>query len=54
MASSIRKNGKWIISASGGIQLDAWAILRKIQREERLRRLREEARLAEHDDWWWN
>jgi hypothetical protein len=53
-ASLVRKRGGSMISVSGGVKINLRALLDKPERTKRLQPIRDEAKLAEHADWWWN
>jgi hypothetical protein len=48
-----KKRGSWIISASGGVQVDSWLLADKPEANESLAPLRKTAAAAA-DAWWWN
>lgn len=52
-ASFIRKSGKWIISASGGVQIYPWQIADRKEVTDTLAPVRAEASHS-GDGWWWN
>ena len=52
--SMLKKNDRWVISASGGVKIDLRTILKKVEMAEKLETIRKEAELGVHDDWWWN
>ena len=51
--SYVRISGSWLVSASGGIQLDSWAVAKNTQA---IAEVGEVAKLAAKvgDNWWWN
>jgi hypothetical protein len=53
-ASLLKKNGNWVISVSGGVKIDVRIIVEKPEKTTRLKPVRDEAKLGEHKDWWWN
>ncbi len=52
--SMLKKNDRWVISASGGVKIDLRTIIKKVELAEKLETVRKEAQLAVHHDWWWN
>ncbi len=52
-AAVIKKGRSWIVSASGGVELNVWSLVEKAQADPKMTLLR--AR-AEHqgDHWWWD
>ena len=51
--SAIRKDRDWLISASGGIDINSWAALDKVDQSKKLAPLRK-ASASTNDNWWWN
>jgi len=52
-ASLIEKRSKWIISASGGVQLDSWSGVQKIQTSDAPGTARAKSS-SPSGSWWWN
>lgn len=52
-ASFIKKNGRWIISASGGVQMTPWQVAERIEKSDALAPVREQATAGLGDAWWW-
>ena len=52
-ASVMVKRGSWVISASGGVQIDSWVLADKAEPAESLAPLRKKAESAAKT-WWWN
>jgi hypothetical protein len=53
IASLTQKGGKWIISASGGVQIDSWGIAAKKETAQAVDTARTQA-AAKSDRWWWD
>jgi len=53
-ASLVRKGRDWIISLSGGIQVDSWSVLEHTETGEKLPKLRTSATPAASNRWWWD
>jgi len=53
-ASLIRKGRDWIISLSGGIQVDSWSALEHIETTAELPKSRAAAVPAASNRWWWD
>ena len=53
-ASFVKKGRNWVISASGGVQINSWAIADKKEQTEALAPVREQAVAPQPDAWWWN
>jgi hypothetical protein len=53
--TSVQKQGrKWIISASGGVQVNSWSIADRVQQSDAPAPVRAEAVPGENPHWWWN
>ncbi len=53
VASLLRKGSNWVISASGGVQIDSWKLASRLQTEPKLAELRK-PRAADAKQWWWD
>lgn len=54
-ASAVKKGRNWVISASGGVQIDAWRIVaRQEKNAAALRSARPAAPPADDPRWWWD
>ncbi len=53
VASLVQKGSNWVISASGGVQIDSWKLAADKQTEPKLAELRK-ARITGAKTWWWN
>ena len=53
--SVVRKKRDYIITASGGVEIDSWSVVEKTTTDEALHAVREEAAKASGaSTWWWN
>jgi hypothetical protein len=53
-ASLIRKEGRTVISVSGGVELDSWSVLERPQTSGELADVRKSAAGMKSDLWWWD
>jgi hypothetical protein len=53
-ASVMQKGRNWIISASGGVKINSWAIADKAKPSHTLGALRAKTATADTSHWWWN
>jgi hypothetical protein len=53
IASVVPKGTSWVISASGGVQIESWAMIEKPETAESLAPVREKA-VVSGKNWWWN
>ncbi|MGC3968381.1 MAG: DUF1598 domain-containing protein [Pirellulales bacterium] len=53
VASLMQKGSNWVISASGGVQIDSWKLAGQKQTEAKLAELRK-PRNEDAKAWWWN
>jgi hypothetical protein len=53
-ASLIRKEGRWVISVSGGVELDSWAVLDRAETRAELADVRVKSSAAKQNRWWWD
>ena len=52
-ASLMKKGHNWVITASGGVQIESWNALEKVGRDEALNSTRRQT-IADSKHWWWN
>lgn len=52
-ASVIKKGRNWVISASGGVQMNPWGVIAKNEKSDELATVRTQAASAEPATWWW-
>ena len=53
-ASLIRGRRGWFVSVSGGVDIDPWAPLEKVEEDLKLVALRRKATAADDRSWWWD
>jgi hypothetical protein len=53
-ASLVRKGRQWIVSVSGGVEIDAWSALKQVQTRQELAQSRPQVNLADAKHWWWD
>jgi hypothetical protein len=53
-ASLVRKDRQWIISVSGGVEVDSWSVLDGANFEPVLADARSRAASVKADRWWWD
>jgi hypothetical protein len=53
-ASVMQKGKNWIISASGGVAIDAWSIAGKTEQSGAMASIRSKAAPSDDTKWWWN
>jgi hypothetical protein len=53
-ASLIKKGSDWILSLSGGVQVDSWSVLNHVATRDELTTTRRDANPAKLQRWWWD
>lgn len=53
-ASVLKKGRNWIISASGGVEINSFAATKDVKQSESLAPLRTKAAPPTTASWWWN
>lgn len=53
-ASLIRKGRSWIVSVSGGVEVDSWSVLNQVQTRGELTTTRSQAAPTGDERWWWD
>jgi hypothetical protein len=53
-ASLLKHGREWIISVSGGVEIDSWAVLKRIEVAPELAELRAKAAAQTPERWWWD
>jgi hypothetical protein len=53
-ASVLRQGRGWIVSISGGIDVNSWAVLEKAEVHPELTTTRKAGARADHKRWWWD
>ena len=54
IASLMRKGSNWVITVSGGVQIDSWTPVMKPETSEKLATVRAAQTAAPGKAWWWN
>ena len=54
VASALKAGNHWIVSASGGVAIDSFAVIQKPKKNPALTALRAKATGNETKNWWWN
>jgi hypothetical protein len=54
MASTVHKSGGWVISASGGVEINSWGVADKKEKSTSLTSPRAKGAPAKISHWWWN
>ncbi|MEQ8787122.1 MAG: DUF1598 domain-containing protein [Pirellulaceae bacterium] len=52
--SFVRAGKEWIITASGGVDIDSWSALEKTQVDAQAAQVRQDAVAKTDSSWWWN
>jgi hypothetical protein len=53
-ASVLNKGRNWVISVSGGVAINSWAVADKVQPGDKVAPVRAKAAPAANTNWWWN
>ena len=53
-ASLMKKGSNWVISASGGVKINSWTIVRNVRQSDTLEEIRAKAVARANAHWWWN
>ena len=53
LASALKARRGWIVSVSGGVEIDAWSVLRRFEDDAGIAGIRDRASNAVADRWWW-
>ena len=53
-ASLLKKEREWIISVSGGVEIDSWSVLKHDEVQPELSDVRTTAAAAKPERWWWD
>ena len=53
-ASFVKKGNNWLISASGGVQIQPWEIVGQARQDDQISSVRKAAPAGKTDTWWWN
>ena len=52
--STLHKGHNWIISASGGVLVNSWAIAHQTEKNDAPAKVRDDAAPHDKANWWWN
>jgi len=52
-ASFLRGRSGWIVSVSGGVEVDSWSVVRQVQESTSLEAVRDRADARWRQRWWW-
>lgn len=50
----MKKGRSWIITASGGVDVDVWSVIQQTQVDVDVDRVRKSSAAADDANWWWN
>jgi hypothetical protein len=53
-ASLVRKGSGWIVSLSGGVQVDSWSVLSKVETSANVAGQQAQVLAGRRDRWWWD
>jgi hypothetical protein len=53
-ASLIRKGQQWVVGVSGGVAVDSWSVLERVELQPELTNLREKTAASVIGRWWWD
>ena len=53
-ASFVKKGSNWLISASGGVQIQPWEIVGQSKQDDQISTARKAAPAGKPDAWWWD
>jgi hypothetical protein len=53
-ASLVRRGPDWILSLSGGVQIDSWSVLSRVETNDDLAAMRQSASPPSTTRWWWD
>jgi hypothetical protein len=53
-ANLTRGQKGWIVSVSGGVDIDSWSVLREVEKSAKLDSVRDHAKPQDADRWWWD
>jgi hypothetical protein len=53
-ASFVKKGSGWILSLSGGVQVDSWSVLERVETTPALTDRHRQAAANRRDHWWWD
>ena len=50
----MKKGRRWLITASGGVEIDSWRVADRFIQETGLTSIRSAARANHSEAWWWD
>jgi hypothetical protein len=53
-ASLVKKGQQWIVGVSGGVEIDSWSILDRVEVDSKLDNVRMQSAPETIDRWWWD
>jgi hypothetical protein len=53
-ASLVRKGASWLLSLSGGVQVDSWSVLQRVENSREVAEQRTPALASRREHWWWD
>jgi hypothetical protein len=53
-ASMIRKGRTWIVAVSGGVEIDSWSVVGRVEPEPALTETHRQSAPAADSRWWWD
>jgi hypothetical protein len=53
-ASLVRKGRQWIVAVSGGVEVDSWSVLQRVEPHPALALVRGQSQPPAEDRWWWD
>ncbi|HZZ70657.1 MAG TPA: DUF1598 domain-containing protein [Pirellulales bacterium] len=53
-ATFVKKGSNWLISVSGGVQIQPWEIVQNVKSDEKLTTVRQEIPASKANQWWWD
>jgi hypothetical protein len=53
-ASVLRKGSNWVVSVSGGVEINSWAVADRTEQSAALRPIYDQTVTAKPSGWWWN
>ncbi|MEZ6072772.1 MAG: DUF1598 domain-containing protein [Pirellulales bacterium] len=53
-ASVVRQSRQWVISVSGGVEINSWQLADRIETDAAVAGVREKSLAGDVDRWWWN
>lgn len=54
ISSATKKGRQWVITASGGVQIESWQVAETAKVDENMKAIRTKASQPEGAAWWWN